>query len=146
MLISLEYYLADSNIQHHNYYFFARSKLFSCLYDFLLIRSYGQIINHVFLFVPLDSVYGLSSFTRMKEDLLFSITRANIKKGRAMTRAITSGSLVELGMTNLAKSTSLFDASWAWNNILDVIINCKSLWSAKKKLRNLCQLFQFKKT
>ena len=90
----------------------------------------------MFFVVPLDSVYRPSSFTRMKEDLLFSIRRANIRKGRAMTRAITSGSLVELGMTNLAKTTFLIDASLAWNNIPDVIINCKSTWSAKNKLRN----------
>ena len=51
------------------------------------------------------------------------------------TKAITNGNLLESGKTNLVKNTFLSDARKAWNISPEVVKNCKSIWTAKKEIK-----------
>ena len=63
------------------------------------------------------------------------ITKCAPRKDSPSTRAITNGTLVEKGVSILAKNTYLNDAVRAWNLIPDTIKNCETIWSAKKSIK-----------
>ena len=54
---------------------------------------------------------------------------------RSITRAVTSGQLIEEGVTTLAQNTFLNDATNAWNLVPETIKSCKTMWSAKKAIK-----------
>ena len=51
------------------------------------------------------------------------------------TRATSNGNLVEKGVTTLAKNTFLNDAIKIWNKAPECIKSCKTIWSAKKEIK-----------
>ena len=55
---------------------------------------------------------------------------------RSITRAVTKEKLVVDGNCILSQNTFINDATKAWNMIPDEIKMCKSLWSAKKAIKN----------
>ena len=55
---------------------------------------------------------------------------------RATTRAVTSGKLVEIGVSIHAKNTFYNDGVKAWNRAPDEIKNCKTIWAAKKAIKS----------
>ena len=54
---------------------------------------------------------------------------------RSTTGAISSVKLVEGGSTCLAKTTFYNDATKAWNSAPESIKACKTIWSAKNKIK-----------
>ena len=54
---------------------------------------------------------------------------------RSTTRAVTTGKLIEVGITTGTKNTFYNDGVKAWNKVNDKIKSCKSIWSAKKMIK-----------
>ena len=58
---------------------------------------------------------------------------------RSITRAVTKEKLVVEGNYILSQNRFINDATKAWNMIPDDIKMCKSLWSAKKAIKNFAK-------
>ena len=63
------------------------------------------------------------------------LKKVTANDGRATTRAVTSGNLVEDGTTSLAQNTFYNDATKAWNLAPLDVKTCKTIWSAKKDIK-----------
>ena len=58
-----------------------------------------------------------------------------INDTRTSTRAVTSGRLIEVGVSTCSKNSFYNDGVKAWNKAPDSIKNCESIWSAKKEIK-----------
>ena len=61
------------------------------------------------------------------------LKKVTANDGRATTRAVTSGNLMEDGATTLAQNTFYNDATKAWNLAPMDVKTCKNIWSAPKR-------------
>ena len=63
------------------------------------------------------------------------LTKMVVSENMSTTRAINSGKLVELGVSNLSKCTFHNDAIKAWNVAPISIKSCKTIFAAKREIR-----------
>ena len=64
------------------------------------------------------------------------IQKTDQNEVRTTTRAVTSGRLIEVGVSSCAKNSFHNDGVKAWNNAPESIKSCKSIWAAKKAIKS----------
>ena len=63
------------------------------------------------------------------------LTKMVVSENMSTTRAINSGKLMDLGVSNLSKCTFHNDAIKAWNVAPISIKSCKTIFAAKREIR-----------
>ena len=64
-----------------------------------------------------------------------NVSRREANESTRDTRSITTGRLIEQGISEKSKATFINDATRAWNRAPEEIKTCKSLYSAKKAIK-----------
>ena len=64
-----------------------------------------------------------------------NVSRREANESTRDTRSITTGRLIEQGISEKSKATFINDATRAWNRAPEEIKTCKSLNSAKKAIK-----------
>ena len=63
------------------------------------------------------------------------VQKMDMNDTRTSTRAVTSGRLIEVGVSTCSKNSFYNDGVKAWIKAPDSIRNCESIWSAKKEIK-----------
>ena len=88
-------------------------------------------VNQINAQVKLTEMWKMDNI----KDYPMQIKRLETLNGARTTRAVTSGTLVEQGISNLATSTYINDSARIWNKAPLSIKECKTLMSAKKAIK-----------